>query len=90
MEHAPDQRHFRDYINFVVHSARVVPILLRYGRKSTREMLDSLGFKDERLKYFFTRLMKADDLSSVGFLGMLGWGHDHNAGYLMGGSQAMA
>ncbi len=89
-EDAPGMRSAGDYMSSLWHMGSFLPIILRYGKRTARELFEDLGFKNERLLYFFNQLFGAEDFSALGLLMTLGWGMTGNAGYLKGGSLHMA
>ncbi len=89
-EHPPEMRSFFDYIKAFVHMGSFFTILLKYGKRTGKELFDDLGINNRRLRYFIDKFFGGKDFSALGFLMMLGWAHANNAGYLKGGSKAMA
>ena len=63
-----------------------LPLLIKYGRKTCNEYFQSLHLTNKRLLYFLQSVFGAKDFSALAFLMMLGWFHQKNAGYLLGGS----
>ncbi|MFN8241510.1 MAG: NAD(P)/FAD-dependent oxidoreductase [Bacteroidales bacterium] len=68
----------------------VLRLFMKYGRKSVNEYFNSLNFKNDRLKYFFSRLFGGRDFSALAYIMMFAWFNQKNAGYLVGGSLPMA
>ncbi|MEL6276389.1 MAG: NAD(P)/FAD-dependent oxidoreductase, partial [Bacteroidota bacterium] len=88
-EDAPGLRSPFDYFRSFIKIGSFWPILLKYGKRDSKELIEDLGFTNQRLRYFFNNLFGGQDFSAIGFLMMLGWAHAKNAGYLKGGSLAM-
>ncbi|HAS41927.1 MAG TPA: hypothetical protein DCS93_15710 [Microscillaceae bacterium] len=89
-EDAPGLRGISDYFSQVVSAGTFLLTLFKYGKKTTRQLVEHLGFKSEKLLNFFHTFFGGQDFSAMGFLMMLGWAHAKNAGYLQGGSFEMA
>ena len=89
-ESAPGLRKISDYFRFFVETGSFIPIILRYFKSTTEELIQNLGFKDPKLLHFLGLLFGGRDFSALGFLMMMGWAHAKNAGYLKGGSFPMA
>ena len=89
-ENPPGMRSVFDYFNSFLHIGSFFPVLLKYGKRNCRELFDDLGFNNKQLLFFLNKLFGGWDFSAIGFIVMLGWFHAKNAGYLKGGSSAMA
>ena len=89
-EHAPGMRSIGDYFKMFVEAGSFIPTLIKYGKRTFQEFLDSLGFKNKRLLFFLNKLFGGQDFSAIGFMMILGWANAKNAGYLKGGSLEMA
>jgi len=89
-EDAPGERSVFDYINAALQTGSFIGAMLKYRNKTSKELFENLGFKNERLIYFFDKMSGDAEFSAVAFLIMFGWFHAKNAGYLKGGSEAMA
>lgn len=89
-EDAPGMRSLFDYFQSFVRMGSFIPVVMRYGKKTIKELFEDLGFKDRKLLYFLNKLFEGRDFSALGFIMMLGWAHARNAGYIQGGSFDMA
>ncbi len=72
---------------------RMMPVLLlfiKYGGKNCNEYFESLKFKNESVKYFLNSLFGSRNFSALAFIMMFAWFNQKNAGYLEGGSLALA
>lgn len=85
----PGMRSVKDYVNSFVHMSSVAGVLFKYSKNSCNQLFEDLGLQDEKLLFFLRKLYGEHDFSALGFLMMMGWFNDKNAGYLIGGSQAM-
>lgn len=88
-ENPPGMRSVLDYFSSFLHIGSFFPILIKYGKRNCQELLEELGFNNQRLLYFLNRLFVGRDFSAISFIVMFGWFHAKNAGYLLGGSSAM-
>ncbi|HVN57757.1 MAG TPA: NAD(P)/FAD-dependent oxidoreductase [Bacteroidales bacterium] len=73
-----------------IKMAPVMLLFLKYGRKSCDEFFEMLGFKNEKLKKFFSAMFGKRDFSALAFIMMFAWFNQKNAGYLEGGSLPLA
>jgi len=94
LESPPGMRSWWDYLRWIFKSWKFLPILTKYGKMTAKGLIDDVGFKNENLRYFLTRVAtvnpyKDEDLTALGLILMLGFQHDRNAGYLEGGSGQM-
>eukprot|EP00978_Attheya_sp_CCMP212_P008681 scaffold20416_cov51-Attheya_sp.AAC.5 len=92
-ENPPGMRSLWDYLCQLYKSWSAIPIIVRYLKKSTKELLDDLGFQNEKLRYVLTELGQVgeeNELPALALLMMLAFQHDKNSGYLKGGSAAMS
>ena len=51
-EDAPGMRSFFDYINAAIQVGPFIPTILKYQKKTSNELIDELGFKNEKLSFF--------------------------------------
>jgi len=91
----PGMRSCWDYLRQICSSWRFFPVVLRCGKMTAKELLDYLGLKNRKLRYFLKVFASLDldkdvDVTALGLIMMLGFQHDKNAGYLKGGSAQMA
>lgn len=89
-EDPPTLRSIGDYLEQAWKVGSFWPVLIKYGKKTCKELFEDLGFKNEKLLFFLNKLFGAEDFSAIGFIMTLGWQHAQNAGYLKGGSLKMA
>jgi phytoene dehydrogenase-like protein len=71
----------------------MLPILIlvkKFGRLTCKEYFDKLDFKTEKIKSFFKGLYGERNYSALGFIFMLAWFNQKNAGYIKGGSFPLA
>jgi len=68
----------------------LIILFAKYGKKTFREYIGQLNFKNPKLAFFFDNLFSAHDFSALAFIMMLAWFDKKNAGYLLGGSKPMA
>jgi phytoene dehydrogenase-like protein len=88
----PGMRSIGDYLKVIIKNWRVLPLLDRYVKRTTKELFDDLGLQNEKLRHFLGVISMNDaehDSPGIVLLMILGWQHEKNAGYLMGGSGAM-
>jgi len=89
-EKSPETRSNMSYVNFMIKHFSIFRLMIKYGKKSYKSYLDSLGFTNKNLKQFMGGLFADRDFSALAFVLMLSWFHTGNAGYLMGGSLPFA
>ncbi len=89
-ENAPGCRSLTDYLKAVFSMGGTLLLMMRYGKMSAKEYIESLGFKSLKLRYFLMKMFGEADFSALAIILMLGWFHDKNAGYLVGGSLPIA
>lgn len=81
------RRSFLDYARFMFKSGPAVRLFMKYGKTSMEEYITNLGFENKKL---VERLLSIaggmEDFSAVGFLFVLLWFSQKNAGYPLGGS----
>ncbi len=71
----------------------MLPILIlvkKFGRLTCKEYFDKLDFKTEKIKSFLHGLYGERNYSALGFIFMLAWFNQKNAGYIKGGSYPLA
>ena len=72
---------------------RMMPVMLlfmKYGRKGCTEYFKKLGLTNKALLGFFDKMYGSRDFSAMAFIMMFAWFNQKNAGYLIGGSLALA
>lgn len=89
----PELQSFKEKLRFVFTNGRVFPAAIRYGSKSLSEMLDKLGIRNEKIRFFLDKMTfepgKDGVFPAICFLAVMGFQHAKNAGYLKGGSADM-
>jgi phytoene dehydrogenase-like protein len=86
----PELRRLMDYIKILFKIMPSFLLMMKYGNKTIRQYIDKLNFRNKQLKGFLTGLFGEEDFSALVLVMMLGWFHQHNAGYLIGGSLPIA
>jgi phytoene dehydrogenase-like protein len=86
----PALRSFMDYFKVFLKNPVLLLRLSRFSGISARTYFRNLKFKNPRLIYFLNKLFGETDFSALVVVMMLGWFHIKNAGYLIGGSLALA
>jgi phytoene dehydrogenase-like protein len=87
---APALRSSMDYFKVFLKNPVLLLRLNHFSRISARAYFKSLKLKNPRLTYFLNKLFGETDFSAMIVIMMLGWFHIKNAGYLIGGSFALA
>ena len=88
-ENPPEMRSALEYFIWLLRAGSFIPILIKYRKRTCENLFFDLGFKNEKLVFFLNRIL-GSDYSALAFIMMKGWLHAKNAGYLLGGSAAMA
>ncbi len=83
-------RTIRDYIKVLPGILPVINLVRKFGRLTCKEYFEKLNFKNERLKSVLDSVYGEKNFSALAFIFMLGWFHQKNAGYLIGGSYPLA
>jgi phytoene dehydrogenase-like protein len=86
----PALRSFMDYFKVFLKNPLLLLKLSRYSRISAKTYFESLTLKNPWLTFFLNKLFGETDYSALVIVMMLGWFHIKNAGYLIGGSFALA
>lgn len=89
-ENPPGLRNITEYIKSFIKMGSFAWTIMKYGKKTTVELFEDLGFKNEKIKFFLNKIFEGQDFSALGFIMMIGWANAKNAGYLEGGSIKMA
>jgi len=89
-EKAPACRSIWDYTRVLFTQGSLLWLMMRYGKMSSKEYLESLNLKNESLRFFLMKLFGERKFSALVIIMMLAWFHDQNAGYLIGGSLPLA
>lgn len=87
---APPLRTFGMYLKALPKTYKLIWAVLRFGRKTYKEYIKSLGFKNDWLRNALTRNYADDKFSALAFLFILSWYTRKNAGYPIGGSLGVA
>ena len=85
----PGLRRWSDSISSLFQMLPLIILFTKYGKKTFREYIGQLNFKNPALAFFFDNLFSAHDFSALAFIMMLAWFNKKNAGYLLGGSKPM-
>ena len=85
----PGLRRWSDSISSLFQMLPLIILFTKYGKKTFREYIGQLNFKNPALVFFFDNLFSAHDFSALAFIMMLAWFNKKNAGYLLGGSKPM-
>jgi phytoene dehydrogenase-like protein len=89
-QNAPGSRKPMDYIKALLKMRMLLFVLGRYASMSAKDYFKKMEFKNPKLIYFLNKLYGEKDFSALVVVMMLGWFHAKNAGYLLGGSLAIA
>lgn len=89
-ENPPSSRSWWDYVRMMLKTPGTLLMMLRYGKMPAKAYLEALDFKNERLRFFLMKMFGETNFSALVLILMLGWYHDRNAGYLVGGSLPIA
>jgi phytoene dehydrogenase-like protein len=90
MELPPVLRSSMDYFRVFLKNPILLIKLGRFSKITARTYFESLKLKNPWLTYFLNKLFGETDFSALVVIMMLGWFHIKNAGYLTGGSYALA
>ena len=86
----PELRSPLDYIRILPKMLPVANVVRKFGRLTCKEYFDKLNFKSERIRSVFYSMYGDRNFSALAFIFMLGWFHQKNAGYIIGGSYPLA
>jgi phytoene dehydrogenase-like protein len=86
----PELRSPLGYIRILPKMLPVGNLVRKFGRLTCKEYFDQLNFKSDRIKSVFYSMYGDRNFSALAFIFMLGWFHQKNAGYLIGGSYPLA
>ena len=86
----PELRNPLDYIRIIPAMLPIFNLVRKFGRLTCKEYFDKLDFKTEKIKSFFYGLYGERNYSALGFIFMLAWFNQKNAGYIKGGSYPLA
>ena len=86
----PELRNPLDYIRIIPAMLPILILVKKFGRLTCREYFNKLDFKNEKIKTFLFELYGERNFSALGFIFMLGWFNQKNAGYIKGGSYPLA
>ena len=86
----PELRNPLDYIRIIPVMLPIINLVRKFGRLTCKEYFDKLDFKTEKIKSFFYGLYGERNYSALGFIFMLAWFNQKNAGYIKGGSFPLA
>jgi phytoene dehydrogenase-like protein len=81
------RRSLMDYARFMIKSGPAVRLFMKYGKMPLDKYFKKLGFKNQQLKECLLSIAGGmEDFSCIGFLFVLLWFSQKNAGYPIGGS----
>jgi phytoene dehydrogenase-like protein len=86
----PGLRKLGQTISSMLTMMPIMPLFMKYGRKSCDEYFKELGFKNKFLKDCLSNMYGFHDFSALAFIMILAWFNQKNAGYLKGGSLPLA
>ena len=86
----PELRSPLGYIRILPTMLPLFNVVRKFGRLTCREYFDKLNFKSEKIKSVFYSMYGDRNFSALAFIFMLGWFHQKNAGYIIGGSYPLA
>ena len=86
----PELRSPLDYIRILPTMLPVANVVRKFGRLTCKEYFDKLNFKSQKIKSVFYAMYGDRNFSALAFIFMLGWFHQKNAGYIIGGSYPLA
>ena len=86
----PALRSMFDYIKIIPKMLPIANLVRKFGRLTCKEYIDKLGFKSERIRSAFYSMYGERNFSALAFVFMLAWFNQKNAGYIKGGSLALA
>ncbi len=86
----PELTRWKDKIASYFKMMPVIILFMKYGKKTLKDYIGHLNFKNQKLRSFLSELFSTHDFSALAFIMMLAWFHKKNAGYLIGGSRHMA
>lgn len=80
-----------EILGMILKGWRALPLMARYVKHTTEQLLDDLGLTNEKLRHFLKSFSMEGEVQfpAILLLLVLGWQHDKNAGYLKGGSAQM-
>jgi phytoene dehydrogenase-like protein len=87
---SPSLRKFTDYLKALLKMRKLLFILNHYSKISAKSYFKKLKLKNPKLLYFLNKMFGENNFSALVVIMMLGWFHAKNAGYLVGGSLALA
>ncbi|MBN1924791.1 MAG: NAD(P)/FAD-dependent oxidoreductase, partial [Prolixibacteraceae bacterium] len=86
----PELRSMFEYIRVLPQMLPLANVIRKFGRLTCEEYFDKLKFKNEGLKSVLYGMYGGRNFSALAFIFMLGWFHQKNAGYIIGGSYPLA
>ena len=86
----PELRNPLDYVRIIPVMLPIFNLVRKIGRLTCKEYFDKLGFKSEKIRSFLHALYGERNFSALGFVFMLAWFNQKNAGYIKGGSFPLA
>ena len=86
----PELRNPLDYLRVIPVMLPIFILVRKFGRLTCKEYFNKLDFKNGKIKFFLHGLYGERNFSALGFIFMLGWFNQKNAGYIKGGSFPLA
>ncbi len=86
----PALRNLFDYLKILPVMLPIINLVRKFGRLTCKEYFDKLGFKSDRIKSALYGIYGERNFSALGFIFMLAWFNQKNAGYIKGGSFPLA
>lgn len=86
----PELRNPLDNIRNILVMLPVINLVRKFGRLTCKEYFDKLDFKNEKINFFLHAMYGERNFSALAFIFMLAWFNQKNAGYIKGGSFALA
>jgi phytoene dehydrogenase-like protein len=87
---APELRNPLVYLMVIPVMFPIFILVRKFGRLTCKEYFNKLDLKNEKIKFFLHGLYGERNFSALGFIFMLGWFNQKNAGYIKGGSFPLA
>ncbi len=86
----PELRSPLDYIRILPTMLPIANVVRKFGRLTCKEYFDKLNFSNEKIRSILYSMYGDRNFSALAFIFMLGWFHQKNAGYIIGGSYPLA
>ncbi|MDP4281878.1 MAG: NAD(P)/FAD-dependent oxidoreductase [Bacteroidota bacterium] len=86
----PELRSPLEYVRLLPKMFPLLVVVKKFGRMTCREYFEKLNFKSEKIRSALYSMYEEVNFSALGFIFMLGWFNQKNAGYIKGGSYPLA